>query len=304
MLHKIQEEAKLGLESNSKDNIVNDKETKAICALFDMDHINLDSDDLDSIDNDNEESIGGESPLKGYDLLVTDDDLDSIDNDDEESIGGKPQPKEDDPSVKYTIPDLPREVSLPCTRIQEPVTNSPIEVDNSSIGFQFTASETTTILEHFHNKPHLQPEMQAPPTRPNDTSSKTDGPSMNWNNFAPCFSLFTLGWNIFAHCMELFFLSVLIKLLESSIFSVLSLMYSCIGLLELVDGFCNALCSPCYYFLHHCTTIVVGMLPDPSISLYGRCPRGRQTSSGKNQWRLGSHRCHNFWQKDHCNRGS
>ena len=295
MLHEIQEEAKLGLESNSEDDIVSDEETKAICALFDVDHINLDwdnldlidnddeesignldSDDLDSIDDDNEESIGGESPLKGYDLLVIDDDIDSIDNnldlinnDDEESIGGKPQPKEDDPAVKYTTPDLPREVSIPCTYKQEPVTNSPTEIDNSSIGFQFTISETTKILEHFHNKPHLQPEVQAPPTRPYDTNSKTEGPSMNWNSFSSCFGLFRVGWNIFAHCMELFFLSVLIKLLELSIFSVLSVMYSCISLLELVDGFCDALCPLCYYFLHRYTTTVVGLLPDPSISLYG-----------------------------------
>ena len=273
MLHKIQEQATLGLESDSEDDFVNDEETKAICALFDVDHTDLDFDDLDSINDDNEESIGGESPLIGYHLLVTDDNINSIDDNDEESIGGKPRlaprPKEDDLSVNNTIPDLPCEVSLPCTRKYKPVPNLSINIENSSIGFQFTELETTTILEHFHNKPHLKLEMQAPPTKPYDTSSTTHSPSMSWNTFAPCLSLFILGWNFFTHYLELFFLSVLIKLVESSIFSMLSLMYSSIGLLELVDRICDALCPPCYYFLHPCNTTVVGMLPNPSVSFYG-----------------------------------
>ena len=278
MLHKIQEQAKLGLESDSEDDFVNDKETKAICALFDVDHINVNFDDLDSINDDDEDSIGGESPLMGYCLLVTDNDIDSIDDDDEDSIGGiSPlalQPKEDDLPVNNAILDFPHEVSLPCTRKYEPVINSSIQIDNSTIGFQFTESETTTILEHFHNKPHLKLEMQAPPTKPYNTGSNIHTPSMSWNTFAPYLSLFILGWNIFTHYLDLFFLSVLIELVESSIFSMLSLMYSSIGLLELADRICDALCPPCYYFLHRCTTTVIGMLPDPSVSFYGRCPRG------------------------------
>ena len=131
---------------------------------------------------------------------------------------------------------------------------------------------------------------------------------MIWKSVTRYFGFFALGWNIFTHCMELFFLNTIIKLLQSSIFLVLSLtysiVYSWIGLLELVDGFCDVLCPPCYYFLHRCTTVVIGLLPDPSIPLYGRCPRGRRSSSGKNQWRLGSRRRRNFWQNDHCNRGS
>ena len=332
MLHKIQEQAKLGLESDSEDDFTNDEETKAICAVFGVDHIDVDFDDLDSIDNDNEDSIGGESPLMGYSLLVTDDDINSIDNDDEDSIGGKPplalRPKDDGLSVNNTVSDFPREVNFPCTCKYEPVINSSIEIpdvarptlqsfsqynstsnfigDNykSTIGFQFTELETTTILEHFHNKPHLKPEMRTPPIKPYDTGSNIYTPYMSWNTFAPYLSLFLLGWNIFTHYLDLFFLSVLIKLVESSIFSMLSLMYSSIGLLELANQICDALCPPYFYLLHRCTTTMVAMLPDPSVSFYGPCYCGRQTSSGKGQWRLGSHRCCNFWQQDHCNCGS
>ena len=332
MLHKIQEQAKLGLESDSKDDFTSDEETKVICAMFGVDHIDVDLDNLDSIDDDDEDSIGGESPLMGYSLLITDDNIDSIDNNDEDSIGGESplalQPRDDDLSVNNAVSDFLCKVNIPCTRKYKPVINSSIEISDVAqptprsfskynftsdftsdnykltIGFQFTESKTMTILEHFYNRPHLKPEMQTPPTKPYNTGSNIFTPYMSWNIFTPYLSLFLLGWNIFTHYLDLFFLSVLIKLVESSIFSMLSVLYSSIGLLELADRIWDILCPPCYYLLHHCTTTVVAMLPNSSVSFYVPCYRGRQASSGKRQWRLGSRQRRNFWQQDHCNRGS
>ena len=164
--------------------------------------------------------------------------------------------------------------------------------EKSTIGFQFTESETTAILKHFHKRPHLKPEMQTPTTKPCDT---------DWNIFTPYLTLFLLGWNIFTHYLDLFLLGVLIKFVEFSIFLMLSVLYSSIGLLELADHICNMLCLPCFYLLHSFTTRVLNMLPDSSISFYGPCYRSQQTSSGKGQWRLGSRRHRNFWQQDNCN---
>ena len=103
MLHEIREQAKLGWESDSEDSFTNDKETIAICALFGPGCIDVNcdrltgtinlgmvhDDDLDSIDDDDEDSIGGQSPLMIDNLPLHDNDLNSIDDDDEDSIGGQ-----------------------------------------------------------------------------------------------------------------------------------------------------------------------------------------------------------------------
>ena len=103
MLHEIREQAKLGWESDSKDNFTSDEETKAICALFGVGCIDVDldglkgtvnsgmvhDDDLDSINDNDEDSIGGESPLMIDNLPLNDDDLDSINDNGEDSIGGE-----------------------------------------------------------------------------------------------------------------------------------------------------------------------------------------------------------------------
>ena len=192
------------------------------------------------------------------------------------------------------ISDVPRQVNITCTCTHKPVIDSSNKDDNlptktrtkifhtaqptpqsfnnlymtstvrynftseftgddeaSTIGFQFTESETTAILKHFQKRPHLKPEMQTPTTKLYDT---------DWNIFTPYLNLFLLGWNIFTHYLDLFLLGVLIKFVESSIFSMLSVLYSFIGLLELAKQICDTLCPPCVYLLHIFITTVLNIL--------------------------------------------
>ena len=110
------------------------EETKAIWAMFgvgcidvDLDRLAetvsfgmVDDDNLNSIDNNDEGSIGGESPLTGNSLLLNDDDLDSIDDNDEDSIGGESplalQLRGDGLSDNNAISDFPLQVNISCTR--------------------------------------------------------------------------------------------------------------------------------------------------------------------------------------------
>ena len=329
MLHEIQEQAKLGLEDDSDDDFASDGETEAICAMFGVGRVNIDLDGL------------ADNVSSG---MIDDDDLDSIDDNDEDSIGGGSplarQLRDDCLPANNATSDFPQQVNIASTHKCEAVINSSNDDDSSTkvrseildaaqpttrtfndtytmstveydftgddkesnIGFQFTESETIAMFEHFHNRPHLKPEMQTHTTKPYDT---------DWNIFSPYLNLFLLGrnllllgWKISTYYLDLFLLRILIKFVEFSIDSLLSVLYSFIGLLDLADHICDTLCPPCFYLLHSFTTTVLNLLPDFSVSFYGLSYHGRQTSSGKGQWRLGSRRRRNYWQQDHCNQGS
>ena len=112
------------------------------------------------------------------------------------------------------------------------------------------------------------------------------------------------GWNSLLHYCNLLLYIAIFTCIRLLAYAMICNTYFFVGMVKLADQICTVFCPSLYQLISVPTSWFVRLLPACGISIYGPWVRGSRRSSGKHQWQLGMHHRKNFWQHDHCKRGS